>query len=154
LDELGRVVKVVREWRERTLRIDLGANLARRFECSLRFAGTEISNPLTGRDESGLLLAAAGSWTPFQLLRVDMRWTIFGTDSYDSRLYSGEQVVPGRARFVMLYGEGVRTGVWIRVSPERRVRITFAATRTVRSGPADPYGMRRTEYVVQLDARI
>jgi hypothetical protein len=146
--------QAVTERRTWIARAELRAASGRRLEWSIRLAGTAGRDPLENRIDRGFLVGAGFRWEPAAAVRLECRWNVFDTDSYDSRIYLGEQAMPGRARFVALYGDGERTGVWLRLRPSRALGITLAATVTCRRANATPAGDRSAEYSAQLDIRI
>jgi hypothetical protein len=135
-------------------RAELRVTSGRRLEWSIRLAGTAGRDRLDDQIDRGFLLGAGFRWEPAAGVRLECRWNVFDTDSYTSRIYLGEQVIPGRARFVMLYGEGERTGIWLRLRPGRTLGVALAAMVTCRRVNATPAGVRCAEYSAQLDIRI
>ncbi len=135
-------------------RAELRVTSVRRFEWSIRLAGTAGRDGMDDQIDSGFLLGAGFRWEPAAAVRVECRCNLFDTDSYASRIYLGEQVIPGRARFVMLYGEGERTGIWLRLRPGRALGVALAATVTCRRANATPPVVRCAEYSAQLEIRI
>jgi hypothetical protein len=135
-------------------RAELKVTSWRRLDWSIRLAGTATGNPLQERDQRGVLVGAGFRWEPVAGVRLECRWNVFDTDAYASRIYLGEQVIPGRARFAMLYGEGERSGIWLRLRPGRSFGFSLAATATRRRVSATTAGVRSAEYSAQLDVRI
>jgi hypothetical protein len=152
-DRHGRRIQVVRAWTTTTGRMEMDLSIHRRVEWSIRCAGTGVVSPETGRKETGLLMGIGCQWTPSSYLQLEARWTAFGTDSYDTRMYQGEQLVPGTARYVLIYGEGDRSGVWLRITPWHGAGITTAVTRTSRLTERGA-AVVRSACAVQLDVRM
>jgi hypothetical protein len=155
--EGGTKRQTVCEARSRVLRGDFTARL--RGSVTLAFRVAASSAPGSGDhgsvdQGSGLLLGLGCRWTPAAAVQLEVRCAVFGTDSYDSRLYLGEQHLPGRARFVMVYGEGERTGLWLRFRPSPHVGIALAASETSRRTPSAYAFTVRTEYALQVDVRL
>ena len=70
-----------------------------------------------GEEEYGWLIYQDLRWIPTSKIRIDMRYTLFDTESFDSRIYQYENDLLYTFSNPVLNGEGQRTYVLVKYSP-------------------------------------
>ncbi|GEM_PF-1963147 len=108
------VVEVINGTEERILldrlqnnyRIRLSTNPHPSFRLRIQYEYVSVAYPSAIRSESGSYIAADIRWNASRSLVFAARSVLFGSDSFDSRLYTAEYDMPGRVRMIMLNGEG------------------------------------------------
>jgi hypothetical protein len=78
-----------------------------------RFEYTSVSMPERLKQTGNLILSEI-RWQPLPAFTIESRYTVFDTDSFDSRLYIFEYDAPGRMRSVQLLGQGSAFSVALR----------------------------------------
>lgn len=114
LDSCGRELLQVSERRQIWFRGSLALPLGRQTWAKARFDCTSLrsgSGHTPGRGES---LSIEITWALVEKLAVTGRVTVFGTGSYDSRLYEGGGGLPGEFSILPLYGDGNRLALIVR----------------------------------------
>ncbi len=84
--------------------------------------------------EKGMLISQAIKWKIFNLLTIQARLAVFGTDSYDSSIYEFEDEVPGAYSNPALYGCGMRWYFILRYQIFSKTCIAVKYAQTVKDG--------------------
>ncbi|RPI03570.1 MAG: helix-hairpin-helix domain-containing protein [Ignavibacteriae bacterium] len=92
-----------------------------------------IGNGMQGA-EKGLLISQGIKWSSFFPLTVQMRFTIFGTESYNSAIYEFEEDVPGVYLSPALFGRGIRWYIILRYQIYSKLYIAGKFAQTVKDG--------------------
>jgi Helix-hairpin-helix motif len=113
-----------------------------------------------GDREKAILILQDFKWRTGRL-SVTGRLALFGTGSYDSRLYEYENDVRGTFSTPALYGTGVRSYVLISLSVSKGILLGFKYSTTLSDGIAQQatasqgiQGDRTGSVTLQLDVRI
>ncbi|MBN2031556.1 helix-hairpin-helix domain-containing protein [bacterium] len=99
----------------RLLRVELQYQPSEELRFRNRIETVQVNYPETGRsfstsftNEKGFLLYYDVHYHPAPDLSIDVRWTLFNTDSYDSRIYAYENDLPGIPTSQLFYLKGIR----------------------------------------------
>ena len=109
--DLGQDVVVKRL--HRSVRIEIRSNPHPRIRVRNRIESVRVAYPEIGKavthsseKENGILMMEDIRWEPTGTLSFSMRWMTFDTDSYDSRITTFDNNVPGTMSILSLYGKG------------------------------------------------
>ena len=108
------VISIIDDTEERILtdrvqtniRINFITTPHRSFRFRMQHERVLVSYPPGNEEGSGAYVAADVRWNIRQNFRINARYLLYGTDSFDSRLYTSEYDMPGRVRTVLLNGQG------------------------------------------------
>ncbi len=103
------------------IRIHLKYGVTERLRFSTRTAWTRVQLPAT--TETGSLLWIETDYTPLPRLSTNMRWTLFGTDGFDSRLFAYEPDVRYGFSVPALFEHGQRAHALIRLDLTSAVHL-------------------------------
>lgn len=109
----------------------------------------------------GVLLSQQCRWWGSENLFLEGKLTIFGTASYDARLYAMEPDVPGAFASRVVTGDGTRAAVLVRVRPIPRLELSCSYSietkdgqRSLGSGFDEVQGDHRSTVSIQADFRL
>lgn len=130
------------------------------FQWSLRvdhmvFTGTG------GTRERGAMLSQQGRWAVSDRIRVEAKISLYGSESFQSRLFTFEPDVPGSFAARMVYGRGSRIAGLVRVRPTDGAEISVSYATEVRDNveqmgsgsdqlPGDHHGVVSVQVDVSL----
>lgn len=75
--------------------------------------------------ETGIYLGQELRYRPFDKTDLGLRYGLFSTDSYNSRIYISEYFIPYSWPFVMLYNKGSRLSLFIKHNLNNKMNIYF-----------------------------
>ncbi|HEX9614583.1 MAG TPA: hypothetical protein VGA55_03725, partial [Bacteroidota bacterium] len=111
--------------------------------------------------EYGFLTAQELTYRPDTWLEVRWKTTLFGTESYDSRLYVHDPDVPGTVVNRAVFGRGSRSVLHIRMHPLDVLELSATYSREIKdsedvigSGPDELKGDSFGRYSLQADLRF
>jgi len=163
------ITEKIRGIEERTLQDRLQSNYRIRiinnpysmFRLRMHFEYVAVSYPHSGQTESGSYLGADIRWNPHRKLNLTARSVLYGTDSFDSRLYAAEYDMPGSVRTVLFNGQGgtlsfgIRYTMWDDVSITAKYNEQFRSDGvTMGSGMQEINGSTLGVLMLQIDARL
>jgi hypothetical protein len=160
-DESGIQEQIVTTRRQRNLRVTLVSNPHSRVRLRTRFEHVKVAYPGPEEKEYGFYMAADLQWDLRANLRIDARFLLYDTDSYDSRLYSMEYDVPGQLRTILLSGQGNVQSIGVRYTVGNTVSVYAKYSETFRND-GEPFGSGWQEvegpllnlWMLQFDLRI
>jgi hypothetical protein len=109
----GRTERILTDRRQINYRLNLITNPSRSIRIRMQFESVSVSYPPSHKRERGSYIGADIRWQAATEVRVYARCVLFGTDSFDSRLYTAEYDMPGRVRTVLLNGQGAILSIGI-----------------------------------------
>ena len=129
--------------------LTVGSSQSLVWRSRVEIAGVHYS--LRSSQEIGMLMFQDVSFVPLRHTSVSARIIAFGTQSFDSRVYEYEEVVPGASQTPALYGKGLRwyfrgeaeffgrVSISVKYSQTRReaVRTSAFSTGTMSSNADD-----------------
>jgi hypothetical protein len=128
-DLWGRAVRSAGRTEEGRYRCEVSCRAGKSltFSTVMEYAGASEAG---GDVLHGVLLGGDISFTPFQRVSFDTRFSLFHTDGYDARLYDYESGLPGQLSLPPLYGHGLRWYIRLRCRPAlwADIAIRYAAT--------------------------
>jgi hypothetical protein len=147
--------------RQHNLRVTLLSNPHSRVRLRTRFEHVNVAYPGPGETESGLYMAADLQWALRANLRIDARFLLYDTDSYDSRLYSMEYDVPGQLRTILLSGQGNVQSLGVRYTVGNTISVYAKYAESFRndgesfgSGWQEVRGPLLNLWMLQFDLRM
>ena len=128
-----------------------------RLQCRAEFSNFQPFSP-----PGGAMLFADLKWKSAEWpIALNMRYTIFSTDSYDNRIYAFENTFSGNYALSGIYGKGSRSYLNIRYSGIRGIsvdarwaRTYLANAPTMGTGNEMIAGNKKSEIGIQLNFRI
>jgi hypothetical protein len=141
-----------------TARMQLSAS----FSARLLAAYVLSMNYKEGSDSQGsLLLMDVYYHPPLTRLKLNIRYALFHTDDYNSRLYAYEHDVLYASSMPACYGKGFRVYALLKYSPFKwldawfRVALTnYTDRKTISSGPDEIKGNKLPEVKFQLRIKL
>jgi|GEM_PF-2353264 len=116
---------------------------------------------IRGGGGKGILLSQQCHWRVSKYLLVEGKLTLFGTASYDARLYAFEPDVPGAFASRAVFGDGTRGALLVRVSPFSRMEVSCSYSveirdgqRSLGSGLDEIQGDHRNALSIQADFKL
>ena len=105
----------------------LGTQAQERYRLSVSYAPSDavrwqtriemsVRSPRMSTTEEGVMVFQEMRWQCYPNLRLSGRIVMFETDTYDTRIYTYEQDVPGGFTNVPLWGSGLRTYILVEIS--------------------------------------
>jgi len=116
-DEFGRDVKRIDNRNQLNARAGLIYQVTDRFRVRSRFEYVNVDYKNFGGDNKGMLFFSDVRIIPFTGLALDLRYIVFDTDDYDSRIYEFENDIKGVLSNVALYGKGRRWYLVLKYKP-------------------------------------
>ena len=116
-DEFGRDVKRIDNRNQINGRIGLIYEITDRFRVRSRFEYVNVDYKNYGGDNKGTMFFSDVRIIPVTGFVFDMRYIIFDTDDYDSRIYEFENDIRGVMSNIALYGKGRRWYMVLRYKP-------------------------------------
>ncbi len=142
-------------------RVRITTNPHSSFRLRLHYEYVSVSYPEANRSESGSYLAADIRWNLLSAMSITARSVVFGTDSFDSRLYTAEYDMPGRVRMIMLNGRGSHVSFGLQYTVFDAVTISAkyyeqfrSDGETIGSGFQEIDGPALGVVMFQIDARL
>ncbi|MEO6695623.1 MAG: helix-hairpin-helix domain-containing protein, partial [Ignavibacteria bacterium] len=105
-DDFGRKVKRIDNRNQLNARAGIIYQVTDRFRIRSRFEYVNVDYENFGGDNKGMLFFSDVRIIPLTGLVLDMRYLVFETDDYDSRIYEFENDIKGVLSNVALYGKG------------------------------------------------
>jgi len=146
---------------QNNLRFNFITEPYRSLRFRLQFEKVFISYPVSNGREDGSYISADIRWSVRGNIRINARYLFFGTESFDSRLYTSEYDMPGRVRTVMLNGQGATLSFGAQYSPFDNVTISIKYNEHYRSdgmfigsGLQEIDGPTLGVVMMQIDARF
>lgn len=146
---------------QRNYRINLAYNLTDELQWKSRLEFVTIDR-LSNKQEQGILLTQDLIWKPKKSpVDISLRYALFDTDSFDSRIYTYENNalyvfnVPAlfytgsRAYALVKWTSLRRCDLWVRYSTS-----IFANRNSIGSGPEEVQGNTRSDITVQLRVKF
>ena len=116
-DEFGRNVKRIGNRNQTNARFGFIYQLTKSFRFRSRFEYVYIDYKNFSPDYKGTLFYSDIRFIPLNKLTFDLRYIIFDTDNYDSRIYEFENDIAGVMSNLGLYGKGRRGYVVMNYKP-------------------------------------
>ena len=112
-----------------------------------------VRSPGISRKEDGIMVFQELRWQCHSSLRLSARISVFETDTYDTRVYTYEQDVPGGFSNVPLWGSGLKMYMLAEISGIQRAVISVKYSRLFRQSPIAGRGEEpmKDRLTVQLD---
>ncbi len=146
---------------QNNVRINFITDPHRSFRLRLQYEKVFVSYSTFGDGETGSYVAADVRWNARSNLRINARYLLFGTESFDSRLYTSEYDMPGRVRTVLLNGQGAVLSFGAQYTPFDNFTISIKYNELFRSdGEFIGSGFQETDgsalgvVLMQIDARF
>jgi hypothetical protein len=109
----GRTERILTNRRQINYRLNFITNPSRSIRIRMQFESVSVTYPPSLKRERGSYIGSDIRWQAATDISVYARYILFGTDSFDSRLYTAEYDMPGRVRTVLLNGHGAILSIGI-----------------------------------------
>lgn len=116
-DSFGRNVKKIDNRNQLNARLGLTYQITDRFRVRSRFEYVNVDYEKFGGDNKGMLFFSDVRIIPVKGLVLDVRYIVFDTDDYDSRIYEFENDIKGVLSNAALYGKGRRWYMVLKYKP-------------------------------------
>lgn len=133
-DNYGRDVKRIDDRNQINVRAGLIYQVTERVRVRSRFEYVNVDYENFGGDNKGMLFFSDIRIIPFAGLSLDMRYIVFDTDDYDSRIYEFENDIKGVMSNVALYGKGRRLYAVVKYKPFPFTEISAKYAETFTDG--------------------
>ncbi len=133
-DEFGREVKKIDNRNQLNVRAGLIYQVTDKVRVRSRFEYVNVDYNEFGGDNKGMLFFSDIRIFPLNGLSVDVRYIVFDTDDYDSRIYEFENDIKGVMSNVALYGKGRRVYVVLKYRPFAYLDISAKYAETYTDG--------------------
>ena len=133
-DEYGREVKRIDNRNQLNVRAGLIYQVTDRFRVRSRFEYVNVDYKDFGGDNKGMLFFSDIRIIPVTGLSFDIRYIIFDTDDYDSRIYEFENDIKGVMSNVALYGKGRRVYAVLKYKPFPYTELSAKYAETFTDG--------------------
>ena len=133
-DEYGREVKRIDNRNQLNVRAGLIYQVTDRFRVRSRFEYVNVDYKNFGGDNKGMLFFSDIRIIPVTGLSFDIRYIIFDTDDYDSRIYEFENDIKGVMSNVALYGKGRRVYAVLKYKPFPYTELSAKYAETFTDG--------------------
>jgi len=133
-DEFGRDVKRIDTRNQLNARAGLIYQVTDRFRVRSRFEYVNVDYKNFGGDNKGMLFFSDVRIIPLTGLVLDMRYIVFDTDDYDSRIYEFENDIKGVLSNVALYGKGRRWYLVLKYKPLPYIELSGKYAETYIDG--------------------
>ncbi len=159
-DWLGRASSGTGLRNQRNFRFTLRFPRRKRYFMRSRFEYTAVRSG-GAVAESGVLLSQFIRLMPLPSIEIEGRFTMFETDSYDSRLYEYEQDVPGTFSNPALFGRGIKASLLVSAALSASLELFVKYGVTVKEGAKSTGsglevtpGDFRNRVAIQIDVRL
>ncbi len=126
----------------------------------MQYEYVSVSYPSAMKSESGSYVAADIRWNVRSNVLINARYILFGSDSFDSRLYTSEYDMPGRVRTILLNGRGASFSFGVQYTIFNNATISMKYSELFRSdGASIGSGFQEVDgpalgvVMMQIDAR-
>ncbi len=162
-DLFGNPKALVTNPRKTYARLQIDIQPTKRFRLRNRIELSFLRSGITADQDRtyGIMMYQDLSWMVLPGLRLQSRWTLFDTPSYDLRLYQFENDLPGVMRIKMLSGRGSRWYGVLTCKWKKKMQISLKFDRTsyddrdaLGSGMESIEGAQEHLLSLQLDWRL
>lgn len=133
-DEFGRDIKTIDERNQINARAGLIYHLSGKLRFRSRFEYVYVNYKNIGGDNKGMMFFSDVRILPVKGLSVDLRYIIFDTDDYDSRIYEFENDIKGVMSNTALYGKGNRWYILLKYKPFPYIELSGKYSETYMDG--------------------
>lgn len=133
-DEFGRDVKIIDDRNQLNARAGLIYHISGKLRFRSRFEYVYVDYKTSGGDNKGIMFFSDIRVLPVKGLSFDIRYIIFDTDDYDSRIYEYENDIKGVMSNTALYGKGNRWYLLLKYKPFPYIEISGKYYETYMDG--------------------
>lgn len=134
IDEFNRETKRIDERNQLNARSGLIYQITDRLRLRSRFEYVYVDYKNFDGDSKGMLFFSDIRFLPVKGISADIRFIIFDTDNYDSRLYEFENDIKGVMSNTALYGKGSRWYVLLKYKPFASIEFSGKYSETYLDG--------------------